>query len=70
LHAREEGDLVANITVDADSPKAFWTEFRRRSSADRELLNMMIVLSEGRHGWDDYRLLHHYDVAQQIDDIS
>lgn len=68
--AREEGDLIANITVDTDSPKAFWTEFRRIASADHALLNVMIVVCEGYQGWDDYRLLHHHDVTQQIDEIS
>jgi hypothetical protein len=31
------------------------------------LRNAAIIMCEGTRGWDDYRLLHHYDPAQPLD---
>ena len=36
----------------------------------RVLLTGMIVVSEGRSGWNDYKLLYHYDKSQSIDCID
>ncbi|MDR0717159.1 MAG: tetratricopeptide repeat protein, partial [Azoarcus sp.] len=35
-----------------------------------ELKNSSIVVCQGRHGWDDYLLLYHYDSTQEVDEIS
>jgi hypothetical protein len=34
------------------------------------IANASIVLCEGKRGWDDYLLLHHYDRSEKLDWLS
>lgn len=34
------------------------------------LSQAVICCCEGQHGWDDYLLLHHYDLMEPLDELS
>lgn len=48
-----------------------WAHLRRRALHHRRLGSALrestIVTCEGSRGWDNYRLLHHFDPAQAVD---
>lgn len=67
------GDHV-NLMFATEHPRCFWDVLSRAlfqcgSYADG-LKNASIVMCEGTRGWDDYRLLHHFDPTQPLDKCS
>jgi hypothetical protein len=67
--ALEEGLFIANIWVDAQPAKEFWQKFVSSNDRYRGPLERLIVIREGRYGWDDYQLLYHYDKSQETDEL-
>ena len=56
-----------NVTFETDYPKLFWQllyeRFYRASAFGQFLRAASIATCEGRFGWDDYLLLHHFDTG-------
>jgi hypothetical protein len=63
-HGRGGGRYV-NYLFDADDVPALWEMLCRRLFLNDEMgaaiRNATIVTRTGDRGWDDYRLLHHYE---------
>ena len=53
---------------------SIWNAVRLRALRHRRfgagLRRACIVTAEGSHGWQDYRLLHHFDSKQTLDKLS
>jgi hypothetical protein len=64
-------DNVRYINIDFTPVDAMvlWREIRGRLSAEPALARAVIVACEGRNGWDDYLLLHHYDRTLILDEL-
>lgn len=64
-------DNCCNLTVITESPKKYWKKvlaFLQEDVAEYEwLCSRWIVVTQGRRGWDDYRLLAHFDPSVKID---
>lgn len=57
----------------AADPIAAWSRIRRlydASEIGRRLALSTIVVCEGKHGWDDYLLLQHFDPAENLDSLE
>jgi hypothetical protein len=65
-------DNVPYVNVDykAVELSALWALVREELIFNSELAEAAIVVCEGQHGWDDYRLLHHFDPAQPLDQLG
>jgi hypothetical protein len=65
-------DRGAYIHVDfrPANVEELWLAVRQQVRADPELAACSIVCCEGERGWDDYRLLHHFDPAEPPDDAG
>lgn len=64
-------DDVRYINIDFSPVDAIslWSAIRDRLSAEPDLSRAAIVICEGRHGWDDYLLLHHFDRSLILDEL-
>jgi hypothetical protein len=64
IHIGEENGRYENLTFDAASPddalSKLWIVFDSPQFG-RAARASCIVTCQGKHGWDDYLLLHHYD---------
>ncbi|MCK1637946.1 hypothetical protein IVA95_10120 [Bradyrhizobium sp. 157] len=63
-HGFDEHAFI-NVMFETDYPKLFWKLLREKlDQADDFGLSMRatsIIICEGKSGWDDYLMLHHYD---------
>jgi hypothetical protein len=68
-----DGEGFSNLMLQTDEPSALWTLLRAKffadDAADRPLRRCSMVLCEGLRGWDDYRILHHFDETQPLDPL-
>ena len=62
-----------NFMFEANDLRALWKLIKQRLYGDGAISDFLrqssIVVCEGTRGWDDYKLLHHFDPAQQLDEI-
>ena len=62
-----------NFVFEASALPSVWNELRTRVLTHRSLGTALrhstIVTAEGSCGWDNYRLLHHYDDREHPDRI-
>ena len=66
----DDGGFVS-LFVSARDPVEFWDEMDDVLLWRPQVTRSLIVLCEGRGGWDDRRLLHHFDQDEplgQLDD--
>lgn len=69
-------DVGAYLNLDyaTNDLAGLWFAIRAKAYEDSPLAPMIsratIVACEGKRGWDDYRLLHHFDPAVPLDDAS
>jgi hypothetical protein len=60
-----------NLMFETDYPKLLWKllyeQLYQASAFGRSIQASSIATCEGRHGWDDYLLLHHFDLSQKCD---
>lgn len=47
-----------------------WRELFGRAAFAERLRECSMAVCEGSHGWDDYLLLHHFDRALPLDQLS
>jgi hypothetical protein len=66
----DEGPYV-NFTFLAKNLPELWTRIKRDVLANpthgESVSRASIIVCEGKHGWDDYLLLHHYDRTLELD---
>lgn len=66
-----DGHDYVNLNFQTDHPREFWNALQRRLYRDSALGSAMRIASmamcEGRRGWDNYMLLHHFDPLVQCD---
>jgi hypothetical protein len=64
---------VDQFSVRGERLPAVWNELRTRALKHRRLgaalRRSAIVTIQGSRGWDNYRLLHHFDGREQLDRI-
>ena len=72
-----EGDdegPYANLMFSTGCMKSLWTLLRDELYADQQIGNLLIksstAMCEGKHGWDDYLQLYHFDPSVVLDRIS
>lgn len=58
-----------NLDFESDDPKADWMKIQAWLEDVKGLRISCIVTCQGRHGWDDYLLLHHFDPDEPCDDL-
>jgi hypothetical protein len=58
LRAKEK---YVNVTVKCASPKMLWRRLRNKLNAVPGFRKSTIVVGTGKHGWDDYIQLQHFD---------
>lgn len=67
------GEGYVNLMFSTREPAALWSVLWRRLYHDPAfgvaLRDCSMVVCEGEHGWDDYRLLHHFDPEQSLDTL-
>lgn len=64
----DEGSYV-NIVFAADDPVSAWQSLRPLlfTPANAALSGASLCMCTGDEGWDDYRLLHHFDPSVVLD---
>ena len=66
-----DGGAYVNLMFQTDHAKLLWNllhEQLYQTSAFGKLLGTSsIAVCEGRFGWDDYLLLHHFDASEKCD---
>ena len=66
-------NLWINFTFASKAPRRIWNELQtgalRHHSLGAVLRRSAIVAAEGSRGWDNYRLLHHFDDQGHLDRI-
>jgi hypothetical protein len=55
-----------NIGILTSSVQKDWDHLKETFHRNKTLREHSIVVSEGKHGWDDYELIYHWD-PKQID---
>ncbi len=58
-----------NVTWSTRDYTTLWETLQKKLEQNQQLSQCSIVCCEGKHGWDDYLLLHHFDPTQQLDDL-
>jgi hypothetical protein len=67
-HGEDDGRYV-NIGFESADLPGLWAAICDQLRADPELARAAIVVCHGKHGWDDYLLLHHFDPAEPLDEL-
>jgi len=49
---------------------SFWNKIKPKIYLDSSIDNSLIVVAEGKDGWNNYLLLHHYEEGQSIDRLE
>ena len=64
-------DAYVNLMFETDYPKLLWQllceQLYQASALGHFMRNASIATCQGRHGWDDYLLLHHFDDGVSCD---
>ncbi len=55
-----------NIAVLTPSVRKLWDALEQTVRRHKDLRQNTLVVCEGKHGWDDYELIYHWD-PEQID---
>jgi hypothetical protein len=66
----EDAGPCINIDFQPADVRSLWAAVREQVHADPALAACAIICCEGAKGWDDYRLLHHFDSAEPLDEVA
>ena len=66
----EDDGPYINVDFRPADVGALWPAVREQVRADPELAACSIVCCVGEWGWDDYRLLHHFDPSERLDEVG
>jgi hypothetical protein len=53
-----------NLLIPTSSVRKLWDALNEVIRRDRVLRQDSIVVCEGKHGWDDYELIYHWDSGE------
>jgi len=56
--------MYVNLCIRVQSVTRLWSVLGKTIRRDKVLSRHAIVTCEGRHGWDDYELMYHWDQEQ------
>ena len=59
-----------NVRFRSADVGAVWAAVREQLRADPPLAQCSMACCEGDRGWDDYRLLHHFDPSVPLDEVA
>ena len=59
----------ADIKFLAENAGDFWAKIQNRLLSNLDVKENMIICCQGKEGWDDFLLLHHFDEAEKLDEI-
>jgi hypothetical protein len=69
----DDGHYV-NLTYTSPDPRVLWAHLRAQvytsTALGESIRRSTIVTCEGERGWDDSRLLHHFDASETPDPLS
>jgi hypothetical protein len=67
-------DAYVNFIFESPTVAKAWRLLHARALSHRRigrgLRQASIVVCQGSHGWDNYRLLHHFDHRKQLDSLA
>jgi hypothetical protein len=70
----EEKGSYINFMFETTEPQKTWNFLQDTLFKDEELSLALskasIVVCEGKDGWNDYLLLHHFDPSEELDNIN
>jgi hypothetical protein len=66
----DDGGGYISVNLRAADMVGLWAVVRRQLKTDAHLANAAIVICQGECGWDDYKLLHHFDPAEVVDELE
>ena len=58
-----------NWSFEVEKPPPFWKAILE-SGALARISRGAIITCQGKRGWDDYLLLHHFDPAEELDTLD
>lgn len=69
VEGEDDGPYV-NLMFDTERPKELWSLLQQRlyqsSAVGAPMRRGSMAMCQGKRGWDDYLLLHHYDPAVPV----
>jgi hypothetical protein len=65
----DDGPYV-NVVFKTADPAKVWASIQRLLETESSLASATIVVCQGKLGWDDYLLLHHFDAGVKLDSIG
>ncbi len=68
-HGNDNGPYC-NVRVKAVSIGETWNQINDAINLVPGLRDAAIAVCQGKHGWDDYLLLHHYDRSEKTESIE
>ena len=60
----QKNQKYVNISIPVRSIRKTWRILGPKIKRDRVLSRTCVVVCEGKHGWDDYELMYHWDIDQ------
>jgi hypothetical protein len=71
-NGNDDGDYY-NFDFDTPRPAALWEQIRAAvydaSAFGQSVHHSSMAICTGIHGWEDYLLIHHWDPAEDLDDV-
>ena len=64
----DDGPYI-NVCLNVANLDQLWLKIRELLRANPALARCTIITCQGKMGWDDYLLLHHYDRSLRLDEI-
>lgn len=68
VEGNDDGKYI-NIDLRTEDLVSVWSRLRQEWRLGSLLAGCSIVCCEGDRGWDDYRLLHHFDPSEPLDEV-
>jgi len=69
----DDGPYI-DVTYSTPDPVSLWASVRERvlehAALGPALRRSVLITCTGDSGWDDYRLLHHFDEAEPLDELT
>ena len=67
-HGEDDGRYI-NVDFRVRDVGQCWAAIRQLLHSQEQLASCSLVCCEGRRGWDDYLLLHHFDPNEPTEDL-
>ncbi|MCP4375619.1 MAG: hypothetical protein GY794_05530 [bacterium] len=63
-----DGEYI-NLSIESDNLKESWSVIKTSLLQMPGIERSSIIVCQGAEGWDDYLLLHHFDLSEKIDEL-